>query len=548
MKATAFSRRYYPDDINGYGNAVNAIIQLNDIKFQAYDAYYNNRFGLAKGADPLKNTTLYDFIRKLGLNSLYANVMEPFVKGILKSQQSNRKNYTSDVKADIESRKEKLSGIVEQKENAVLLKKAIESYMKTGTFAKPYPRCSVKISEDGTVFSFGNGPMPAAEFERHTEARIRKLKNRISMMEEGIRRQEKRFRDMETLPPRKAIFGTRSLYRKKDTAPYEKWHDDFLFARHRSFTVSGRADSIHGNFLVKFNPQENSLEWTLPDGGSVVFQNFRLGHYDDEFRTAFKKRGSPIAYTFERRKDGSGKEFLIVKAAFEFPSDGRLNNSLSDGCIAYDTNYDRFAWAELDADGNVLRHGNILFDIDGKTKGQVSDIIGRAAAQLVSIASCAKKPLIREALDPAAMRRGMRYQDKTRNRKIYMFACEKMAAMVKSRAFRKDIDVMPVNPAYTSFQAKTTLLRKMGISVHEGAAIMIGRRALDILPSPPEWADAVIGSARSLHRSGLYQEWKKLYKEAKNLRTHDYYREFPVFSKKKDFNAWVDGLHKNAAE
>ena len=79
----------------------------------------------------MKNTTLYDFIRKLGLNSLYANVMEPFVKGILKSQQSNRKNYTSDVKADIESRKEKLSGIVEQKENAVLLKKALEFGART---------------------------------------------------------------------------------------------------------------------------------------------------------------------------------------------------------------------------------------------------------------------------------------------------------------------------------------------------------------------------------------------------------------------------------
>ena len=541
MKITAFSVRYYEDEMKDFEAANAAVGILCKAKYRAYDALYRHENPEEGTVDALKNATLYDFIRSLGFNSLYANVIEPQAKGVLQSQKTLQKERLKDAEADLQKRMEKISDEKASLERLKKTKDSLKEYAKTGVFPKPYPECQLRIEEGMTAGRFVK-PEPWETYERRVEALIRRTKNRVAMLEEGLRRAEKKRENLKNLPPKRAIFGGRRLYRQKDAAKDPDWRERFEEARTKTFTVSGRKDSKDGNFLVRYDRSDGSLVWTLPDGGAARFENFRLPKRGEQWLEALSNGEGPVAYSFEKRTDADGRRYMIVKAAFDLPTDGRICRDLSDGCLSVDLNADRFAWSNLDADGEVVDKGEIRFDLDGASKGQIDDRTGRAAAELVGLAQKAKKPIVMENLDAAAMRRGMKYENPNRNRVISTFACQKMTEAIESRAAKAGYAVIKVNPAYTSFESKVLLMRKMGTSVHVGAAVMIGRRALGILQNPPKWADPIIGETRLITKPGIRREWKAVYAYMKKLKvkTHAYYKQIPVFKKKTELRKWLE--------
>jgi IS605 OrfB family transposase len=262
----------------------------------------------------------------------------------------------------------------------------------------------------------------------------------------------------------------------------------------------------------------------------------------EKWLVALSNKEGPVAYTFEKHVDAHGRRYMIVKVSFDLPTDGRVCYDLSDGCLSLDVNADRFAWANLDSDGEVIDKGEIRFNLDGASKGQINDRLGRVTAELVGLAQKAKKPIVMEDLNAAAMRRGMKYESPNRNRVISTFACRKMTEAIEARAAKTGYAVIKVNPAYTSFESKVLLIRKMGTSVHVGAAVMIGRRALCILSSPPRWANPIIGETRLITKQGIRHEWKAVYAYMKKLKvkTHTYYKQIPVFKKKTQLRKWLE--------
>ena len=60
------------------------------------------------------------------------------------------------------------------------------------------------------------------------------------------------------------------------------------------------------------------------------------------------------------------------------------------------------------------------------------------------------------------------------------FSCNKVASHIKAAAFRSGVEVIEVNPAYTSVIGAVNHARIKGISVHQGAALAIARRGLGL--------------------------------------------------------------------
>lgn len=63
-------------------------------------------------------------------------------------------------------------------------------------------------------------------------------------------------------------------------------------------------------------------------------------------------------------------------------------------------------------------------------------------------------------------------------RMLSSFAYNAITSTIKSRAFRFGVSVKEVNPAYTSVIGRVKFSRRYGLSVHESAALCIGRRYL----------------------------------------------------------------------
>ena len=102
--------------------------------------------------------------------------------------------------------------------------------------------------------------------------------------------------------------------------------------------------------------------------------------------------------------------------------------------------------------------------------------MGVAAKLAVDAARAVGKPLAREDLDFA------KEHDTNRafNRYSSNFPYAELTEAVDRRARRGGVPVVPVDPSYTSAEGRWRFAGKQGWSVHEAAALCIGRKALGL--------------------------------------------------------------------
>jgi transposase len=72
------------------------------------------------------------------------------------------------------------------------------------------------------------------------------------------------------------------------------------------------------------------------------------------------------------------------------------------------------------------------------------------------------------------------------------FAYTQIQTVIRSRAFDAGIEVLEVNPAYTSVIGKHKFAKKYGLSVHYAAALVIGRRTLGLSETLPSQLHVIL--------------------------------------------------------
>ena len=184
-------------------------------------------------------------------------------------------------------------------------------------------------------------------------------------------------------------------------------------------------------------------------------------------------------------------------------------------------NYDHLAVAELDGKGCLLNHRVVRFRMAGRTSDQVNNAISEALEQVFRQAAVANKPIAMEDLDNPD--KCLLYGNKKENRKISEFAHGRMTYLAGRKSQKYHLVVRAVNPAYTSQIGKLKYMRQMGLSVHEAAAYVIGRRAMGFQEDVPAELMHLIRKPAIpvFHLSN----WAALYKATKKIPTHCFYRK-----------------------
>ncbi|MBK6998985.1 MAG: IS200/IS605 family accessory protein TnpB-related protein [Rhodoferax sp.] len=120
------------------------------------------------------------------------------------------------------------------------------------------------------------------------------------------------------------------------------------------------------------------------------------------------------------------------------------------GAIGVDVNADHLAVSEMDRFGNLIGARRIDLVTYGKTQDQAKALIGDAAVALAAQAQAAGKPIVLETLNFQKKKAELETTNPKQARMISSFACNKIASSIKAAAFRAGIEVIEVNPAYTS--------------------------------------------------------------------------------------------------
>ena len=308
------------------------------------------------------------------------------------------------------------------------------------------------------------------------QPKLNALRTRIGLLKCKINKLEERlsFFNNHYIPA--VQFGTKRLRRQgiKD----ETKQQEYLRKRSNRFAVSGRADSKVGNFVFSYDTDSNSLKIYLGKSvGVITIPTVVFPYGQDKIINYYSKQrleiNQPITFSVEDKD-----KYYIIKCELKEESPD-CNYSKADGVIGVDCNLGFYSVCETTGDGSLKQSGDYVYEWKQKTRNQTKYNIEQTAKAVVDIAVSTHKPLVIERLKFSTKDKLSNYNDNSlKNFNRNMFAYDKMIYALKARAAKEGVGVFEVNPVYTSFIAKMKYVPYYKRSIHQLAALVIGRRCL----------------------------------------------------------------------
>ena len=291
-------------------------------------------------------------------------------------------------------------------------------------------------------------------------------------------------------------FGSKKLWRKQhhlEASGYsglDEWREDWRSARTNEFFVLGSKDETSGCQLCVATVQDDgpiTLRLRLPDhlgekhGKYLVVQDIHFHNGHPRVLAALQsEEGQAISYRFKR----DGKGWRVFASVKHQPVPVVTTRRL--GAIGVDVNTDHLAVSETDYSGNWLRSLTVPLVTYGKSKKQAEALIGDAVAGVVALARAAGKPLVIENLDFSKKKDQLEGEYPGRSRMLSSFAYGKIKTYFLSRGYREGVEVVEVNPAFSSLMGRVLFMERYGLSVDQAAALVLARRLLNCSEGIPD--------------------------------------------------------------
>ena len=302
-------------------------------------------------------------------------------------------------------------------------------------------------------------------------------------------------------------FGSRKLWRKQydlkanGYASREAWREEWREVRSNEFFVLGSRDETAGCQLCVASVNDDgtlTLRLRMPDrlaglhGKYLVVPSVRFASGHDVVLAAL---GSNTEYAVYRRKHGekAARATTLGQAiSYRFKRDAKgwrvfattelpeleITTDRRRGAIGVDLNADHLAVAETDASGNYVNAWRVPLVTYGKRHHQAEALIGDAVASVVEYARGAGKPIVIERLDFRQKKAVLEGESRKYSRMLTSFAYGKIKAYFLSRGYREGVEIIEVNPAYSSVVGRVKFMERYGLTVHQAAALVLARRYL----------------------------------------------------------------------
>lgn len=324
---------------------------------------------------------------------------------------------------------------------------------------------------------------------------------------------------------KRIIFGSRKLFKaqyNKDANGYSnhcEWLEDWQQKRNSQFMLIGSSDetagcqncqlSIDGNIKIRV-PQ--ALFNQFGKYVAAIGIQFNYGHQDIEYAL---KKGSALTWRFVKKNNGKWYAFVTVKRS-EVPTQSRFFN----GMIGIDLNPSVIGWAYCDREGNLISKGQIKINLRDRSCHQVKATLGETVAHIVKLASFYQCPITVEKLDFSAKKASMRESGVRYSRMLSNFAYSQFLSILESRASTWGIQVIKVNPAYSSLIGLTKFLKLYALSSDTAAALVLARRALYKSERPPARYARFLPEDRHRH---AWSYWRMLHRKLSSFKRHSFY-------------------------
>ena len=193
------------------------------------------------------------------------------------------------------------------------------------------------------------------------------------------------------------------------------------------------------------------------------------------------------------------------------------------GCIGIDMNPGSIGWAYVDSQGNLKAKGQIPLQMGLPRSKQQAQIVD-ACLQLAVKATEFECPVVCEELDFSTKKQSLGEKSRKYARMLSGWAYSEFYKQLGSILSNRGIELIAVNPAYSSIIGLVKYLRMYGLASDEAAALVIARRAMKLSEKIPR---SLTAYSEVNPEKYVGSEWNQLNKKIKRSavisRRCDYY-------------------------
>ncbi|MEQ8974263.1 MAG: IS200/IS605 family accessory protein TnpB-related protein [Coleofasciculus sp. C1-SOL-03] len=477
-----------------------AVAYLNDAATIGYDAKIESLKWLLEKKPASKSRLNQQLQQNHSLNKRQANSIIAYVEGQVKSSKESRGNHLKQLIGQLKHTTE----VIEKLEKKI---KAHRKYLqafeqvnrgkrkKVPQSLKPkYPEaCPMRCADHLTLYQF-------AQVKLHQKKRYaHKLRQKIAHL---------------------------------------KASDEHVNLGNK-YTVEmiGSKDESYGNQICQLDLIGKELHIRVPYAlehryGSCIQFPIRLPqHGTDLLATAWYNRQA-LTYRFIQK---SLTEWEI-HITFDVEPAPRITAPVSWGAIGVDLNPNCIGWAMTDKDGNLDGFGQVKVNIQSQPKGRTEAIVVDVVTDLTTIALEYKRPIVVEKLDFTEKKKRLRELNAKARRMLSNFAYSKFLQLLKARCFKLGIQVIEVNPAYSSWIALIKFMSMYGMNSATAAAFVLARRGMFLSERLPA-NTAYQGTEPRKH---VWSDWRSVAKRTKGSSRHSFFQpRLTVYSRLRS----VRGFH-----
>ena len=200
-----------------------------------------------------------------------------------------------------------------------------------------------------------------------------------------------------------------------------------------------------------------------------------------QLKDAMRENASPVTVSLIRRND---RYYLFVTVAVSYESSAIVTRK-EHGVIGIDFNKGFINICETDEKGNIVSIEKMKYPFGkaGITNAGLADVISKACEKSIETG----KSIVAEDLSFERKKRKSKKAvtptEKERMRMLHSLPYSRYAKILENITFNRRIELIKVNPAYTSKIAEQKFCDRMKLNIHDGAAFVIARKGMEIKDS-----------------------------------------------------------------
>ena len=278
----------------------------------------------------------------------------------------------------------------------------------------------------------------------------------------------------------KITFGTKKLFRKNLEEFLNKRDNQMVFIGSKdekacNQTFQLRYISKINQFIIKmrkdfrYKDEKGEKRYAY---GKCFFNN-----HSKLLREILKSKSSPLTYRIIKRNN---KYYL--QCMFEIDNKNTILTRKNYGVIGIDFNKGFVTISQTNRYGHLVKTDKMKyrFGNGNKTENDILLIINK----LTELAIYTGKDIVVEDLNflkaKSKTMKGKSEKGKRYNKMLHSLAYRMFLNRTEQICNRKNVGLIKVNPAWTSWIAKNKFCNKMKLNIHTGASFVIARRGMNI--------------------------------------------------------------------